>query len=413
MTNALQRAIDFAGNWPSAATAKRVVLQDRYTVSSTILLRPYVQLVGIGQARSGFKAATGFNAGPLLDCDSVVGTSSIQYSMLSGFGFDGSLAGGTAYALRVRGQKHGVIEQMLFYNWTGTSEAAAQFLGTCQLLSLQNVHFLNNAKHEKIAATSAGVFPTTINHSGVRWEGGSTNTGACVEIADANAISFDNTCVAQSNGNLNVFKVTGSSPKNTTHSHVWDGVYVEGNGGGQATASTWNFLGVASNKVDNCHILRPRIHGVAPAGRHVRMAYTDAISIPDTFTAQDMVTDDGNNTNYNINAVNITGACALQTESYTHSVVHWTAGTDAVISRQGPVTLTPAKQATGVYRVTYSRGFSAQIPRVECVDASGEPSIQASTYIISNTVAEVRCKNFSNVLADPTQITFTVSGKFA
>jgi hypothetical protein len=123
---AIQSAIDAAGYYPASNKAARVFLDDFYPCSGGLLIRPYVSIFGVGHARSGITSLSSHTAGPMFDADVVAGTSSLQYASLKNFGIYGTSASGSAYAIRMRGQKHGLLEEMLIYNFANTSDQASQ-----------------------------------------------------------------------------------------------------------------------------------------------------------------------------------------------------------------------------------------------------------------------------------------------
>jgi hypothetical protein len=231
---------------------------------------------------------------------------------------------------------------------------------------------------------------------------------------DLNACTWDETCIAQNNGNLDTFRITGSVNRSTAHSHVFDGVYVESNGGGQANACNWNLTGVSANKVDNVHILRPRIHGLTgPSGRHVRAQWTEYLTILGADIDHAFLTDLGNNTKYNIDATGITGACDLNSPKYnTSKCVFNSVGT--VSYQEGPVTFSVARQNVGIWDVTLSRGMSSEMLHPYPQDTVEVGAIHAYSLKTSNTVHRVYCRNGANTAyIDPGQIKLTISGIYA
>lgn len=293
----IQAAIDRAANWASAAFAQTVHLSRLYKITGTILKRPYVTIVGVGMARSGFMQF--MSDGPVLDFDAIVNTSSCYLDDLRTFRIDGTNATGTAYAIRCQGQKHSRWTRLGYWNYKNTTVYPVQIVGACYEILQDQCFYLNCALFEKIARTPES-FPTQITHRDCWYDDSPTGTGDAILIDHATGCSWIGGG-AQACGQLNLFAVRNSSTVTTTTECLWDTFYIEDNGGGQSGANTWRFVGHASNPITNCTIINPRIHGSAPNGRHIYAENTVRLRSVDNYAiSQAWLTDGGGNTEYEI-----------------------------------------------------------------------------------------------------------------
>lgn len=354
----VQAAIDAAGNWSSAAFARRVLFSRMYKITSSLLKRPYVSIVGVGMGRCGLHSF--LSSGPTMDFDATVNTSSAFLDTFSGFRIDGTNATGSAYAMRISGQKIATFSNIGIWNFD-TTEHSVQLLLGCQNIVLEQCYWLDNRLHERIGVPwTAGSFPTTITHRGCVYEGGLSTGAEAVIIEDSSNCAWEDCCL-QDNDQVVLFRTVSSASQQTAANHQWIATYIEDNGGGQAGAYTWRFEGNGtSDRISGCIIKRSAIHGAAPDGAHIYAINTDLLQVTDNQvdSAHDWIVSGGGNIRYDIDARYV-GSCDIQTPSYNQSEFRFR-DNEVVSISQGVLTITVAKQATGRYRVTFNRAMKGE-----------------------------------------------------
>ncbi|MEJ6788890.1 hypothetical protein BrevBR_05005 [Brevundimonas sp. BR2-1] len=370
---AVQSAIDLAGNWPHAGFAGCVEFPCYFRTTTTILKRPYVSLLGVGPGRSGLRPH--MSSGPALDCDSVVNTSSAYLDRLERFTIDGAGASGSAYAIRLQGQKHVRLTQIGFWHFRNTTTHAVQILGSCYSVIFDQCNFLGNKRHFKVSATdvAASLFPTTVTIGATVFEDGEASGHEAILLQDASGVTFTDDCVFQSNKQKVLFRIVGGPSRATRHLHRWISPYIEDNGGGQIGARTWEFVGRAGNAVDWCEITGAKIHGAAPSGGHIYAEHTDHLLARDNSVGPEhkWLTDGGSNINYDIDARYV-GQTDLQSTRYnTTRCVFDENG--YVGEHDGVIPLTVVKSAPGRFDVRLGRALKlrAAYINVQAFDAAG------------------------------------------
>lgn len=273
-TQKVQAALNSAGDVAGGQNVARIVRLSRfYATTATLNVPAYVAIEGIGAGRSGIRPT--MSSGPAIRA-SVANNTSSYLTEWKDFGIDGVNATGSAYAAEFVGQKITTLSRLRFSSFD-TSQHAVQFLLGCQSIILDQCQFYANRLDERIGVPYVGTsFPTTIIHKGCIYEDGPSTGAETVLLQDSNGCQWINKCVFQSKNTPVIFRVTASANQQTAANHIWDSVYLEGNGASHSPSYTWKFEGLSGDTLQNCKIVNSDIHGASPTA-HVHATYTDLL----------------------------------------------------------------------------------------------------------------------------------------
>jgi hypothetical protein len=433
---AIQRALDAAGNWSSAAFARILVLTRFYKTTVPLMLRPYVSVEGIGGGRSGLRPV--MSSGYAMDADSIEGSTGLFHQRLKAFRIDCIGLTGSAAALRIRGQQHGRLDRVEFINCLTTSHAVLVTESSYAIV-FDQCYWLNNNKHVSVSKTdravvtgsitgttmtvtavsfgslavgqaisganvtngttitagSGGVgtytvsvastaasttisaytgFPTTVSFvNACVFEGAPPSVNEAILIEDASAVLFDSSTVLQSNGPLTTILIRHTLSQTSVAEHCIQNCWFENNGNNQAGHNTLKVVGVPTNKATDICFKNNKLHGFGGNGGHVSLANTVRFrSSGNSSDTSKKFITDGGGNTSYDIDARFTGTSDLQSTQYNESVLVFN-NSDIVLFQEGVYTQSVARQATGRYTITLSRAtVGTPFIEVSAVDATGD-----------------------------------------
>jgi hypothetical protein len=409
-TAALQTAIDAAGNWASVAFAKTLYIPSGvYKTTSTLLIRPYINIVGDSMGKTTIQPA--ISSGPALSSDATTGVAEAYLQRFNNFAIDGTNVTGTGYAWLFKTNKNSVIEQLLFRNFTGSASPVVSIEGACYGLSFNDCVWETNQAHLQIVATDApaGNFSTASYFTACRFDEITQNSTNGIYIRDCADIQFIR-CIFQAMRSFYAIYIEGTANAATTHEHIIRDCWFEDNGNGQANSSGIYLKGVSGKPVNKCIIESNRFHqstGNLP-NFQVRLEYTDKTYIQ--FNSEGFggtfLKDSGNNTNVYIERKSVSASEI----SYPNVPVAW-----GSFNGKTSVTLNSTFGVSGIVRnsagnytvtmsQTMSNGSTAIVANAE--DGSVGVPLICTTTPVTTTTFTISVFTLGGVATDGRNISF-------
>lgn len=389
-TAALQAAIDAAGNWSSVAFAKTLYIPSGvYKITSTLLIRPYINIVGDSMGRTSIKPT--MSSGPALSSDATTGVAEAYLQRFSNFAIDGTNATGTAYAWLFKTNKNSVFDQIRILNFTASTSPTVSIEGSCYGLAFNNCVWETNQAHLQIIATNAatGNFSTTIYFTACRFDETTQNATNGIYIRDCCNIQFIR-CIFQAMRSFYAIYIEGTASASTSHDHIIRDCWFEDNGNGQVNSSGIYMKGVSGKPVNGCIVEANSFHqsNVNLPTYQMRLEYCNKLYIQfnDEGYGGTFLRDNGNNTNIYIERKSVSASEI----SYPNVPVAWgsfngktTVSINSSFGVSGIV-----RNSAGSYTVTMSQtmsnGNTAIVANAE--DGSvGVPLICVTTPVTTTT----------------------------
>lgn len=284
-TAAIQAAMDAAGDWANgSAKATQLILNTgTYKITSTIHMRPYVSVVGMGMGRSIIKPT--MSAGYALSSDATSGIEEAYLVHHSGFRIDGTNCTGTAGAWHFKTNKDSTFTQISIWNFSSVSAGNPPVYidGACYGLRFVQCHWYNNKSHIKsLGVNAVSNFSTTCYFEDCIFEGGTDTTAvessSAIWLRDVVNFQFIR-CIIQANANYETIRI--SNLNSSFGEHIIEHCYFEDNGGGAANSSAVSLAGLAGKLITKCSINYNTWHqSVANKPNYqIRLTYTDGTRI--------------------------------------------------------------------------------------------------------------------------------------